>query len=88
MRALKLQSSVIIYGLLTKENKFPLFISVSSKQMEVCHFHFPFRLHLQNCRIPETWRHGHGGNKSLGDFSKSVLLLLIVQTEVCRFSVG
>jgi hypothetical protein len=45
-------------------------------------------LHLQNCRIPETWRHGHGENESLGDLSKSVLRLLIVQPEVCRFSVG
>jgi hypothetical protein len=49
---LKQQSSITIYNLPTKENKLQCSVSVCSKQMEVCHFHFP---HLQptngSCRF-------------------------------------
>ncbi len=66
-------SSITVYCLPTKEKKHLFFVIVCSKQMEVCHFRFPFTENnwklpfsvssifcLQNYGNVETWRFGDG----------------------------
>jgi hypothetical protein len=93
---LKQQSSITVYRLPTKEDKFPFSVSVYSKQTEVFRFFFPLAENKRKlpfsdgsvsvCGSMETWRHKRIAEPA-GNFLNpfTVCSLCLPKFVVCPF---